>query len=255
MIGIGVVFYSDKAGDSDFGTTEASLALSYTKSIDPLKKHFLTVAIQGGMAQVSINYSNLTFDNQFNGNVYDPNLSSYEQFNKSNFLYPDISAGINWSYFINSRTDINSGISLFHINQPNQSVITDVQSKLDSRFCGYFNLEFNITDKLSLAPSVLFMQQGTSQEADFGALLKFIKDKSILNYTSFNIGSFTRAFDAFNVIASMDYMKFTVGLSYDINYSALDKASQGRGAWEISVIYRIFKPNKPLNKPIPCKIF
>ena len=51
MIGIGVVFFSDKAGDSDFGTTEASLSLSYTKSIDRLKRHFLTLAIQGGMAQ------------------------------------------------------------------------------------------------------------------------------------------------------------------------------------------------------------
>ena len=111
------------------------------------------------------------------------------------------------------------------------------------------------TDKLSLAPSVLFMQQGTSQETDLGAFLKFIKDKSILNYTSFNIGGFTRAFDAINVIASMDYKKFTVGLSYDINYSDFDKASQGRGGYEISVIYRIFKPNKPLNQPLPCRIF
>jgi type IX secretion system PorP/SprF family membrane protein len=255
MIGIGVVFYRDKAGDSDFGTTQASLSLSYSKSIDKLKRHFLTFALQGGMAQRTIDYSKLMFDNQFNGSVYDPGISSNEQFSKSNFLYPDISAGISWSFFINSSTNISSGISLFHINQPDQSVIQNGLSKLDSRFSGYLNMESAVTDKLSLAPAVLFMQQGTYQEADFGVFLKFIKDKSLINYTGFNIGAFTRVFDAVNVIASMDYRKFTVGLSYDINYSALEKASHARGGYEISVVYRIFRQNHPLNKPLPCSIF
>ena len=255
MIGIGVVFYRDKAGDSDFGTTEASLSLSYTKSIDKLKRNFLTFAIQGGIAQRTLDYSNLYFDNQYNGNIYDPGISSNNQFSKTNFLYPDISAGLSWSYFLNSKTNFNSGISLFHINQPNQSVMSGGQSKLDSRISGYVNMESNMTDKLSLAPSVIFMQQGTYQEADLGAFLKFIKDRSIENYTAFNIGIFTRALDAVNVLAGMDYKKFNIGLSYDINYSALNKASHGRGAWEISVVYRIFKHNKPLNQPLPCRVF
>ena len=100
MFGIGIVFYNDKAGTSDFGTTEAELSLSYTKSLDALATQYLSFGIMAGMGQRTLNTSNLTFDNQFNGYVYDPAMPGLEQFNNTNFIFPDISAGVNWLYYI-----------------------------------------------------------------------------------------------------------------------------------------------------------
>ncbi len=244
MLSAGIVFFRDKAGDSDFGTTEASLSVNYTKSIDVFAKQYISFGIQAGMAQRTLDFSNLTFDNQYNGYKYDSDLSNLQQFNKDNFMFPDLSAGLNWYYFIKERTNLNAGVSVFHINQPDQSIIADGKSKLAPRLSFNLNFQTPIAEKLDIEPSALFMRQGTFNEFNFGLMLRIIKDRNVYNYTSFNIGAFTRLKDAANIMAGVDYKRFTIGLSYDINYSDLHKASYSRGAYEISLIYRIFKTSK-----------
>ena len=248
----GIIFYRDKAGDAGFGTSQANIILSYTKGIDELSKQFLTFGIEGGLAQRSVDYSKLTFDNQFDGNMFNPNIVPGSQIDMNNFIFSDISAGLGYYYFINEGFNLNAGLAMFHINKPEQSFMKDFHAKLNPRYSAYFNLEKTVFDKIMLAPSVLYMQQGKYIELNFGTFVKFVKEKSIKNYTSFNIGVFTRRNDALNIIAGMDYRNYTVGLSYDINYSDLHKASYARGGYEISILYRIFKSAKE-TKP-KCRI-
>ena len=254
MIGIGLVFYRDKAGDSDFGTTDVNVSLSYTKCIDKLAKHFLTFAFEGGLAQRSMNFNKLTFDNQYNGFMFDPTIQNNQDLITDNFIFGDLSAGINWLYMVKQNVNISSGISLFHINRPEQSILKDGHSKLNQRISAYVNLEAEVSDKIDLAPSILLMHQGTYQEVNLGMFVKFIKDRSINNYTSLNAGVFSREYDALNIIIGFDYKKGTFGLSYDINYSDLHKASYSRGGYEISLIYRIFNVNKKNTNLPACRI-
>jgi hypothetical protein len=48
------------------------------------------------------------------------------------------------------------------------------------------------------------------------------------------------------VIAStrFDYEQFTIGFSYDINTSSLNPATNGNGAFEFSLVYKICGPER-----------
>ncbi len=50
--------------------------------------------------------------------------------------------------------------------------------------------------------------------------------------------------DAFILSTRFDYEQFTVGFSYDINTSSLYTASNGNGAFEFSLLYKICGPER-----------
>src|SRR5262245_29118961 len=92
-LGTGLVVNSDKAGDSEYGTTQAAISTSMIHALGGDSVHFLSAGLQIGFTQQSINYSRLTFDNQFNGDVFDPGLNNGENFSNSKISFFDFSAG------------------------------------------------------------------------------------------------------------------------------------------------------------------
>ena len=60
--------------------------------------------------------------------------------------------------------------------------------------------------------------------------------------------------DAGIVKIGLDYQNVNIGMSYDINFSRLYVASQGRGGLELSLIYIFNKPRKyelPIHQHCP----
>jgi hypothetical protein len=60
--------------------------------------------------------------------------------------------------------------------------------------------------------------------------------------------------DAAIVSAGVDYNNLNVGVSYDFNTSDLDRASNGKGGYEISLIY-IIRKVKPIGIKPPCPLY
>ncbi len=255
VIGIGVVFNSDKAGDAGMGTTQGSLSLSYTKSLNRRNSHFLSFGIQGGGAQHKFDYSQLNFDNQYNGDYYDPSLYNGENFSKDSYFYMDISTGINWFLQLQDQLIFNAGISAFHLNQPNLSFFNNNDVVLKTRFAFYANSSIGLSINTDILPSVLIMKQGPYTELCFGADFKFINNNSSYFYSAINVGAFLRNQDAFIVKAGLEQRKWTIGLSYDFNFSDLTPASKYLGGYEIAIIYIINQTRHKKTKNIPCPIF
>ena len=61
--------------------------------------------------------------------------------------------------------------------------------------------------------------------------------------------------DAFILKTGFDQRKWSIGLSYDFNFSSLSPASKYLGGYEISVIYIVNKLRPRKAKEIPCPIF
>ncbi len=240
IFGAGLVLYRDKAGDSEYGTTQANLSLSYIKAIDKQSQHFLSFGLQCGLAQRTIDYNKLHFDNQYNGYMYDPTISVDETFKTENFLYPDFNAGIGWNYYIKNNSILQSGIALFHINRPEQSLLKNNNIKLNQKIAFNINVLTPITAKVFISPSVLYLNQHPGEELNFGTMIYIVKDNNPYSRSSFNIGIFTRESDAAIFTAGIDYKTLSLNFSYDVNYSDLHKASDARGAFEVSLIYRFF---------------
>jgi len=72
--GVGIVAYNDVAGDGNLSNTSILVSAAYHKSMDRFKAHNVSVGIQGGFTQKSIDFNKLIFPNQITESGPDPIL-------------------------------------------------------------------------------------------------------------------------------------------------------------------------------------
>jgi len=255
LFGGGVAVFRDQAGDSKFGTTQINFSFSYIKPLTKINNQFISFGVQAGIAQRTIDYSNLMFDNQFDGYNFNSSLNNNEQFVKNNLFFFDLSSGAYWHYIIKKNIVVNGGMALFHINKPKQSMFGNNDIQLDQKLVIHGGSELEISNKFKLHPGIMFMRQGKYTEFNLGSLLKFIKVPEGVNYLALSFGMFYRVGDALNLIVGLDYKDISAGISYDINLSKLLPASHAKGGFELSVVYIIDKNKKTYEKKIPCPIY
>lgn len=249
----GISVYTDKAGDSQFGTLQIGMSCAYSLSLNADSTQRLSMGLFPVFTQRKINYSKLQFDSQYNGRQYDVSLGNNENFSITNRSYFNAASGILWSYKIAERKNIVAGISFYNLVKPKQSFFNDNQIKLDRRFNFHTTAQIFLNEKIDLLPGILFTQQGKFNEIDIGSAVKYVLDGKPFHYRALYAGIWTRAKDAGFGTVGMDYDNLNVGLSYDINYSKLRPASKMRGGLEISVIYiiRYLPPKREMHKICP----
>jgi type IX secretion system PorP/SprF family membrane protein len=236
-VGVSLGIMNDVAGDSKLNTLQFTIGGSYKINLKNDSSQTITVGIQTGYTQKKINFNNLSFDNQFDGFLYNPQLSINENFTTNKKSYANANIGAVYKKEISYRKNIQVGISLHNVNKPQQSFNSDKNVRLDNRVTLYTSAEIYLKEKWDLLPSFLFMDQGAHTEIILGAMAKHILN----NNTPFNraiyAGYYGRVKDAGYILGAIDYDAWKVGLSYDINFSKLENASRNRGGFEISVIY------------------
>ncbi len=253
-INAGLLLNSDKAGDSEFGTLDGELSLAWFRPAGTGSRHIFSAGLQAGAIQRSIRYNKLTFDNQFNGDVFDPSLSPGENFEISRFYYFTLNAGVAWQYRVNSKTSIGTSFGLQHLNKPKQSFFKEKTVRLPLRLQANMHAAISLSDDISLLPDVAFMKQGTFTEWLGGAQVKFnLSTKPGKQYALY-LGMEGRIRDALIPMVGLDYNALHLGISYDINTSGLKRASNGRGGLELALVYIIKKVKNPGIKP-PCVIY
>jgi type IX secretion system PorP/SprF family membrane protein len=250
-IGLGLLIYNDRAGDADFGTSQFSPSFSYIKTLGhPSRHQALSFGVQPGFVQRTINFQKLRFDNQYNGDAFDPAAPSGENFSNSNFYYFTLSAGILYYYKPAHRSSFTLGAGLFNINSAPQSFFNKEDVRLFKRAVFHGQAQFKIGERTDLLPAFQIMQQYKYTEILFGTSLKFLLVQKRGGQEAFNIGCWLRAGDAVILSTGYDYKQFVFGLSYDINYSGLRAATNNRGGLEFAIIYIVKNVPAYINKRI-----
>ena len=94
-LGIGLFLFNDKAGSSEWKTTQVAALIS---GMIVLNKHqVISGGIQGGYTYQNIGNTDLRWGNQYDGMNYDPSLEG-EQIYRNSFGYADFSTGLAWYY-------------------------------------------------------------------------------------------------------------------------------------------------------------
>ena len=95
--GVGLLFFNDVGGDSNFGITQAALSLS---GVIPMggSGHIISAGIQTGVGQRSADINAVTFNSQWGGSGYDPTILSGEANAIPSFSYLDASAGFFYQF-------------------------------------------------------------------------------------------------------------------------------------------------------------
>jgi len=249
----GILLNNDKAGDSDMGLMQAAVSFSLQLSIDDDSIHFISAGIQAGYVLRSIKYQDLTFDEQYNGDIFNPATGNNENFAGDNHGYFDLSVGIGYVFRHSAKFKTGAGISMQHINRPADSFF-DQKIKMFPRYQADLKADGDIGEKFSLIPSVILMNQGGYNELTGGTSVRYrLSSKPGKSYSLY-LGGFLRSKDAFIASAGLDYNTLHAGISYDFNTSDLQKASDGKGGFELSVIY-IIRKVKPIAIKPPCPLY
>lgn len=247
-LGVGFLFYFDRAGDSKFTSLNTALSVSYIKSLDKKNNHALSLGLQFGLINRSFNYTKLYFDNQWNGDVYDPNIAVDETFSKTRLNFFDLNAGLAYKWRKNERTNITVGFGVSHLSRPKQTFFNDNSVKLDLRYTLNVRAQIKVAKRVDLVPEFLFQRQDTKQEFDLGLHAKYYLPVKIPHTVALNLGAYSRIVDAGWLLAGVDFDNLQVNLSYDINFTKLTAASRYNGGFEASIIYILAKVKK-INKP------
>src|SRR5687767_13041565 len=211
-LGVGLNIARDKAGDSKMGLTQVGLNLAVHIALNAENR--LSAGILFGIAQRSIDYSSLKWQNQYNGYTYNASALSGENFAHDNFTYADAGAGINWTFSkgsmystSNDGIQILAGYSSYHVNRPKQGFLGNGPDRLFVKNNFYAFADFGIKNTpFSIAPAFLFSQQGPLREITMGADIGFrLKEESkitgFVKSSRLSVGAKYRNKDA--VIASL----------------------------------------------------
>lgn len=240
FLAAGLVLYSDKTAYNALKKTKISLSLSSNKIIS--SRHSLTAGLQTGYTQKKYDDSQLTWNNQFNGYNFDPNLESGES-SEASSTYMDVSAGLLWRYRVAPGMVLNLGVAGFHLNKPQNSISIDNSDDLSRKLIVHAKtwVKLKKNPQISIMPNLLFARQGTQMETSAGSYVRYqLKNKiasSAINNEAILVGVNYRLKDAAVVTVLYEYHEYQLGLSYDINTSELNEVSKGLGGFELSLRY------------------
>ena len=243
FITAGIQILYDKAGSTNFTTTNILPALNYHKALSGDRNRYLSLGFMAGLVQRRIDMSRMTTNNQFDGNGYNPSLSHGETFTDPNYTYFDASVGMSYNSAIrDSETDnFFVGLAYHHFNRPANSFYKNPDVELHPKWVGSVGVRFGLNETSFFTLQGDYTTQGNFQQAILGAMYSYklgtdYEDPSHVVH----FGGFLRWKDAFIPVVKLDFNPFSLGLSYDVNVSQLRTASQGRGGFELSLSYRAF---------------
>lgn len=237
--GLQVVY--DKAGTTNFTTTNLFPAINYHKNVGGDKSQYISLGFMGGLVQRRLDRSKITTNSHFDGNGYNPSLADGETFSSPNYSYIDGSVGMTFNSQLNERNNNNNyfvGIAYHHFNRPKNSFYKNPEIELHPKWVFSGGMRFDISETAYFTLQADHNIQGASIETIGGALysVKLGEDYEHPDYT-LHLGGFLRWQDALIPVVKLDYSPFSIALSYDVNVSQLKTASQGQGGVELSITY------------------
>jgi type IX secretion system PorP/SprF family membrane protein len=242
--GLGLFVFNDRAGVAKIGTTQVQFHANAI--VKASKKSKIAGGLYFGVNQNSATYAALTYGNQYTGKEIDQSLPTGEIVNYTSFVNADVGAGVNYEYS-NATTDMTRddvfslkiGAAVHHINKPVQRYSSGSTYQVPMRFVGNVQARIDFKDtKMSLLPSLVFIQQASAMEIIAGTHLRFrFKNGTKLtgNRTEagLNVGLYYRVNDAIVPQVNLDMGKYAIGVSYDYNVSKYSQVSKGSGGFEI----------------------
>lgn len=247
-VGIGAAILKDVAGTGNLTSTRVFGSVAYHQSIG--FGSLLSVGFNFNWNNKSIDFSKLTFDNQWTGKFFDINIPSGEAFATNQINYFGLGAGINYAYFPNANAYLNVGYSLGNINRPSESFFDNqnIDTRISMRHTVFLNGSFKLDDAWILNPNVYYSNMASSTEIVAG--LNAQRNLSGDGNTQLLVGAYYRLEDALIPMIGFQQNNFKITFNYDATSSPLKNFNATKGAYEISIIKQgIFDPSKEVKCP------
>jgi len=250
---LGGMLIQDSAGTGKFRQMRGYLTGSYSMQLSEgsYKKlgHFLSIGMQLGIGQNSLEWGNLWFGRQFDvptlsvDRTKDTGEPTTTDQNYDSSVYPDLNLGLAWYGITSKKFSTHAGISLSHINTPSISNYGSIYDKYLRRLSLNAGAKYLINSDLGILPAAVLHVQGPSYLMMIGGSLSYsLVD---INESGFRAGTYLRianSIDGANleglvVSAMFEKRNMQIGASYDFTLSKLRLPSNSLGGFEISLSY------------------
>lgn len=206
------------------------------------KKFIISTGLGLGVAQRSIDWSKLTFTDQYSayeGYLGTPSLM-ITQNDVSNVIF-DMSAGMRFQLELNRKGSyLSFGAAMFHLNRPVETFF-NMDNRMDPRYTAHFFTYFQ-TKKFANKPN--YLSVGMILDRQQGMLTNtLMMSKDVETYGKISLGFRRQNFllvdqnvDALIMQGLVTFGNFTLGYSYDITISRLGP-HRTFGTHEIGLAY------------------
>ncbi|MEY4134833.1 MAG: hypothetical protein RL386_1183 [Bacteroidota bacterium] len=252
FFGIGGTFWGDQAGEANFSTYTGKISGSYSKRMGGYRDraNYLVVGAEAGAAQRSIDFLNLRWGTQHDGQGgFDPTIDPQEgRFDRDNFIFADLAAGLLWFMVFEEGANFYLGGAFHHLSRANISFDSESEDLIFSRVTAHVGGELPLNNRMGILPGAIFMRQGPLMQINAGTSLRFNLGQGTGDSQAFQIGLWARIAnkletsvlqDALILSTRFDFNNFNLGFSYDINTSTLQPATNAQGSFEFSLMYKI----------------
>jgi type IX secretion system PorP/SprF family membrane protein len=258
--GLGFLAMTDKTANGILTSNYFALSTAYHKTIDEDGLHSIGVGFQGTYANRTLDGPRLHFVDglQLDGSWL-PSASEPVNLQVVTASYFNMNAGILYNGSLNGSNAVYFGVAMYNINQPKASFLGaddyTVPSRITVHGGGYFP---SANSGNTWYVSALYNRQATASELVFGGALELSASTDETNPVNVYIGSWARisnVSDAIIPYIGLDYGKFNLGMTYDVNVSGFKLASQSQGGIEISLIYIFQKTDDGGKEKVKCPRF
>ena len=231
--GLGLLATYDQQGKGTISTSMLGLIYSYHLKIN--RKFTLLFGARAAYYQKTLDVTKLTF-----GDMIDP---------RKGFIYNtgDVLQNASRQFFnasmgvVGFSKNFYAGLAVHHLNQPNESMITNGSSPQKMRITAHAGATIALvkgargTKSTSLMPNIIFQYQQGFMEMNIGTYVK---------YGNLTFGAWFRNKDAFILSLGIQTKSFRVGYSYYITVSKLNNGTS-YGSHEVSMGFNLSCGEKP----------
>ena len=264
LVSIGGLLSSDVAGNGGYKTV--SMGMTSSCLIKAGKSMRVGLGIGANYMQNSLSDDGYQWGNQFDGELFNSSMSSYESQGKLSHHYFDLNAGVSFVYDEEKGSLATStvqkrwvaGYSMNHLTTP-VIAMTGSGDKLALKHTAFVKGQIPLGEKYSIVPEAVAYVMGVHMEITGGVLLKrqIGLESKITGHRksgSAAVGLLFRTNSGFIPTIEVQKSNYIVGISYDINTFGFAKASL-RGGLELTLRLRAGKtgPQQPKKHGRPKK--
>jgi type IX secretion system PorP/SprF family membrane protein len=260
-LAVGLQVYKDQAGDANLSNFSGLVSVAYHKYLGASVNKVLSVGLQGGYSQKSLDLTRLYFGDEFVNGNWQPGTSQEYQLGLLNQVkYYTVNAGISFAHNPSEKFSYVVALGANNLNNPNDGFSSKLSNQvgLDMRLTGQLGMIWNVSQRFSLRPAVLYQNQSSATEMIAGNEFYYLagNPEFPMYSTGFFLGGWYRSGDAMMLTCGVEFKGVRIGVAYDYNTSDLQTASNGNGGFELCIRYIMPTPLDFAHKLVyPCSRF
>ena len=233
-LAVGASFMSDQSMFGAFRSNYFIGTVSYKQILS--NEHSVSLGMHGMYGNRMIDYSRLTFGEQFTSGGFDASFPSGEQVLSSIKPFISLGAGLLYNYRAD-KINVEVGAAAFHLNSPKQTALDDPKQIIPKRYIVHANMEYPLSPRTTFGFNACYQIQALPSYFSVGGAMGYDLSDGDKNSVLYG-GVWFREGDSFYPFFGWSIGNLQLGFSYDVTHSQQNLGPSVPRSFEMSLVVR-----------------